>query len=83
MASTHRASYLPYTTSERILNKEGLSLSRTDYYNLHRKQKITETHNEFEALIHALDEAGFKYACKVDRILNKAGELISRQIEQI
>ncbi|KAF7503405.1 hypothetical protein GJ744_009713 [Endocarpon pusillum] len=83
MASAHRASYLGYTTSQRILNKEGLSLSRTDYYNLHREQKAGEVHHEFEALIWALDKAGFRYACRADNVFNEAGELVSRQIQQI
>ena len=83
IASAHRASYLCYTTSQRILDKEGLSLSRTDYYNLHREQKAGEVHREFEALIWALDEAGFTYACRADNVSNEAGELVSRQIQQI
>jgi hypothetical protein len=78
MALTYKVSYLFYTISQRILNKEGLSLSRTDYYNLHRKQKITETHNEFEALVHTLNKAGFRYAYKADSTLNEADKLISR-----
>ena len=83
VASSHRASFLPYTTSQRILNKSGLTLSRTDYYNLHRDKKAGDVHNEFEALIHALDEAGFKYICRREDTYNQAGEVISRQIQQI
>jgi hypothetical protein len=41
-ALVYRALYLLYTISQRILNKDGLSLSRTDYYNLYCKQKIGE-----------------------------------------
>jgi hypothetical protein len=82
-ASAHRASYLPYTTSQRILSKEGLSLSRTDYYNLHRGQKTSKLRNEFEALIHALNKTGFRYAYRANIKYNEADELISRQIQQI
>jgi hypothetical protein len=78
MVLTYRISYLLYTISQRILNKEGLSLSRTDYYNLYRKQKITEIYNKFEALVYALNKVGFRYICKADSILNEADELISR-----
>jgi hypothetical protein len=80
----HRASYLSYITSQRILSKEGLSLSRTDYYNLHRgQQKANEVNNEFEALIYALDEADFTYACKADTLFNEADKSVNRQIQQI
>ena len=40
IAATHRESFLPYSVSQRILAKEGLNLSRTDYYNLHRERAV-------------------------------------------
>jgi hypothetical protein len=74
-AAAHRASFLPYTTSQRILNKNGLSLSRTDYYNIHRQQAAGDAiRSEFQSLIFALDEAGFTNDSRVEFEVNEAGE---------
>ena len=83
VAAFHRESFLPYSVSQRILEKEGLSLSRSDYYNLHRDKTVEGVHDEFEALVHALDEAGFKYACRMELKRDNDGETVSRQLQQI
>lgn len=64
--SFYRESFLPYLVSQRILKKEGLNLSRSDYYNLYRDKTIRGIQDEFEALVYALDEAGFKYTYRMD-----------------
>jgi MULE transposase domain len=83
VATFHRDSFLPYSVSQRILEKEGLSLSRSDYYNLHRDKAIRGVQDEFEALVHALDEAGFKYAYRMDLKQDENGKTIRRQLQQI
>jgi hypothetical protein len=77
----HKDSFLLYITSQRILEKSGLSLPRNDYYNLHREKTVGALYNKFEALIHALNEAGFRFAYRIELINNKNGEVIKRQLQ--
>jgi hypothetical protein len=51
IAAFYRESFLPYSVSQRILAKEGLNLSRSDYYNLHRNKAAGDVRNEFDALL--------------------------------
>ena len=84
IATFHRESHLSHAVSQRILEKEGLTLPRNDYYNLHREKAIgNAVGDNFEALIHALDEAGFIYACRIEEIRNEANNGIERQLQQV
>jgi hypothetical protein len=83
IATFYRESFLPNTVSQRILEKEGLSLSRSDCYNLHREKALKGVQDEFEALVHILDEAGFKFAYGMELKRNQANKIIGRQLQQI
>ena len=83
VAALHRESFLPYSVSQRILEKEGLNLSRTDYYNLHRNKAIRGVQDEFEALVHALDEAGFRFACRMEERKDENGVILKRKLQQV
>jgi hypothetical protein len=60
-----------------------LSLSRSDYYNLHREKALKGVQDEFEALVHNLDEAGFKFAYRIELKRNQASEVVGHQLQQI
>jgi hypothetical protein len=74
----YRESFLPYSVNQRILEKEGLHLSRSDYYNLYRDKAVGDVQNEFEALVHTPDKAGFKYVYRIEIKQDKKGEITSR-----
>ena len=83
IASIHKKSFLSYTTSQRILEKSGLSLPCSDYYNLYCEKTVDGIYDEFEALVYALNEVGFKFACRMELTSNRDGEVIKRQLQQV
>jgi hypothetical protein len=74
----YKKSFLSYSVNQRILKKEGLSLSRSDYYNLHYNKTVKNVQDEFKALVHALEEAGFQFTCRMEIKKNEKDETVSR-----
>ena len=84
LAKTHREAFLSYQQSSRILDRQGLSIGRKEYYNL-RRHPLRNSSKGFEALIVALEEASFVYSARCEEVLDPAGsgKVIALQLEQV
>jgi hypothetical protein len=65
IALPHRSAMLAWSASNRILDQLGLGISRRQYYNLLRHQKMIRSDNSFKGLLAALDEAGFEFRSRL------------------
>lgn len=82
LAITHRKAFLTYSESVRVLDQQGLSLTKLEYYNL-RRQPFKNTLQGFEALIVALEDAGFIYRCLIRQEIDATDQPIAQNCEQV
>jgi hypothetical protein len=64
-ALPHRSAMLAWSASNRILDQLNLGLSRRQYYNLLRHQKMTRSDNSFKGFMATLDEDGFEFRSRL------------------
>ena len=84
IAKTHREAVLTYSQSVRVLEQRGLSIDKVAYYNLRRNPVSTSTNNdEFQSLVVSIEDSGFQHACRIDNEIGPAGEILSRQCQQV
>jgi len=77
-----RSAYISYSSARRVLEQTGFPFDRKSYYNLcHRT--ISAEKDEFAGLVVALEDAGFMYECRMKEELNKSGQVVDTQLQQI
>jgi hypothetical protein len=69
----------------RVLDSSDLSIDRKTYYNLVRNKPLEDgiSNDSFEALVLALEEAGFRFNCDVNRELAEDGSIKGRVLDQV
>jgi MULE transposase domain len=82
LAKTHREAFLTYSQSVRILDQQGLSISREEYYRL-KHLPTSNSAQGFEALIVALEDVGFVHRCRLEEQIDSSGTVVAAQLEQI
>jgi hypothetical protein len=83
LALGHRLAYQPYSSMRRVLDSSDLSIDRKAYYNLVRNKPLEDgiSNDSFEALVLALEEAGFRFHCDMSRELAEDGSIKGRVLD--
>jgi hypothetical protein len=85
LALGHRLAHQPYSSMRRVLDSSDLSIDRKAYYNLVRNKPLEDgiSNDSFEALVLALEEAGFRFNCDMSRELAEDGSIKGRVLDQV
>lgn len=86
-ARAHRVAVMPYSLSRRVLDavdSTGLSLTRKEYYQITKSSTLNlKDDKTIDGLLYALNDAEFKYRCRVTDSYDESGQIISRKLIQI